>query len=682
MNATDRAPSSVPADGARTDRWWVFGGLLVLTLIAYWPALRAGFVWNDIDYVTAPHLRSLHGLGRIWFEVGATEQYYPVLHTAFWLQHRLWGDAAAGYHVFNVLLHATSAGLLVAALRRLAVRGAVWAGAIFAVHPVGVESAAWISEQKNTLSLVLYLTAALAYFRFEHTRTRRAYVVASALFALALLTKTVTATLPAALLLLGWWRRGTLRWRFDVRPLLPWLGGGAAFGLFSAWVERHFIGAQGSDFDLGLLDRLVLAGRITWFYVGQTFWPANLVFIYPRWQIDAREAAQWGYLVAAIVVTMALLAVARRSRGPLAAWLFFLGSLFPTIGFFNVYAFKFSFVADHWQYLPCLGLIALAASGGAIAAERWWGGHRWAGPASGFALVGVLAGLTWRQCRPYHDIESFYRAILEKNPAAWLAHNNLGLHLVETGRVAESLPHFETTLRLRPGHAETDANLGGALVKLGRFDEAAPHLEAALRSAQLRRRPSFAELEANWAAVLLQRQRVPEAEAALESAVRAKPDMVEALNLLGLARVRLEKWDAARQAYEDALRIRPDFAAAHLNLALLLTQRGEWAEAARHFEDGLRLGPAPVAARRDFAAVLLRLGRATDAVAQLEAAVRARPDDAALRANLGVALAEAGRVADGISQCEEALRRAPGNPAAQRVLAELRGRPPRTAQPR
>jgi hypothetical protein len=258
------------------------------TLLAYFPALTAGFIWDDQPgHVTRPELRSLAGLVRIWTEPGATQQYYPLLHSAFWFEHLLWGDAPFGYHLVNVLLHATAACLFAALLLRLAVPGAWLAALLFALHPVGVESVAWVSEQKNTLSLVLSLCAALAYLRFDSTgerdrpRSPRAYALASILFIAALLSKTVTATLPAALLVLAWWQRGTVSLRRDALPLLPWFACSALAAVATASFEHTLIGAQGADFALTAAQRFLLAGRAVWFYLGKLLLPLDLSFIYP-----------------------------------------------------------------------------------------------------------------------------------------------------------------------------------------------------------------------------------------------------------------------------------------------------------------------------------------------------------------------------------------------------------------
>ena len=289
--------------------------LFCATLFAYWPALQGDLLWDDTAHLTQPELQSLHGLGRIWFDLGSTQQYYPLLHSAFWIEHRIWGDALLGYHLTNITLHALSAFLVVMIVRRLSLPGAWLAGFVFALHPVCVEAVAWISEQKSTLSGVFYLASALTYLRFDETRRRPHYVLAFGLFLLALLTKTVTATLPAALLVVLWWQRGRLAWRRDVLPLVTWTALGASAGLFTAWVEKTYVGARGNDFALSFLDRFLVAGRAIWFYGGKVVWPANLIFSYPRWKIDPQ--VWWQYLfpagVVALVVVLCLLA--RRSRG-------------------------------------------------------------------------------------------------------------------------------------------------------------------------------------------------------------------------------------------------------------------------------------------------------------------------------------------------------------------------------
>ena len=430
-----RKVMAAPGPAARGRPRWLAPALAFFAaVVVYLPALGNDFVWNDPDYVTKPALQSLAGLGRIWTELGATEQYYPLLHTFFWLQHRVFGVDPLYYHVVNVLLHAACAALLVLVVRRLfepegprdrgaeGQRGggaeerksdpqslgssapqassnaiALLAGLIFAVHPVYVESVAWISEQKNTVSLFWYLLAGLIYLGMDEGRAGSMsqpgskvdpadpagrpypwyrdgrYWLATAFFLLALLSKSLTATLPCALMVVAWWRTGRLD-RSAWVPLVPWVAAGAAMGAVTGWVEHHYIGAHGDDFALSVVERGVLAGRVIWFYLGKYAWPADLIFIYPRWTVDTGVWWQWLFPVAAVSLLAGLWALRHRARGPLAAYLVFVCSLVPTIGFFNVYAFKFSYVADHWNYLPSLAL-AVGAAWGAVTFAGWLRGR-------------------------------------------------------------------------------------------------------------------------------------------------------------------------------------------------------------------------------------------------------------------------------------------------------------------
>ena len=351
VSRTVQAPDMpAPADSsARRNRifWLWLPALLLATLLAYRPVWHGGLLWDDNAHITAPDLRGIQGLPRIWFDLGATQQYYPVVHTAFWILYSLWGEQTLAYHLTNILLHVLSAFLLALILRRLSVPGAWLAAMIFALHPVQVESVAWISELKNTLSGAFYLGAALSYLCFAESRRRRFYAAGLFLFAMALLSKSVTATLPAGLLILFWWQRRILNLRRDVLPLVPFFALGIAGGLLTVWVERTLIGAEGAEFNFNLIERCLIAGRAIWFYLAKLVWPVHLVFQYPRWQIDSGAVWQYLYPLGAMLLLAGLWKVRKRSRAPLAAMVFYCVTLFPALGFFNVYPFVFSFVADH-----------------------------------------------------------------------------------------------------------------------------------------------------------------------------------------------------------------------------------------------------------------------------------------------------------------------------------------------
>jgi tetratricopeptide (TPR) repeat protein len=640
----------------------VAGLLLAAVLVAYLPALKGGFLWDDDAHVTKPVMRSLHGLWRIWSEPGATQQYYPVLHSAFWIEHRLWGDSVIAYHIANAALHATAAWLLVLVLRRLSFPAPVLAGLLFALHPVCVESVAWISEQKNTLSAVFYLWAALLYLRFDETRGRASYLYASGLFSLALLTKTVTATLPAALLVVLWWRRGRLGGRRDVAPLLPWLAVGTACGLFTAWAERKLIGAEGSDFSFTALQRALLAGRAIVFYAGKLLWPSNLTFIYPRWTIRTGDAGPYLYPIGVLALLAALVILARKRRGPLAGFLIFSGTLFPVLGFVNVYPFIFSFVADHFQYLASIGIIVPLA----------WGLDRMAAGiplgARGracllFAVPALLGFLSWRQCLIYRDEDTLNRATLARNPSAWLAHYNLAVSLGRRpDRIREAISEYEATLRLKPDHWAAHSNLGSEYLKIpGRSADAVAEFEAALRL-----NPGFAEAHNNLGIALGRIPgRLPEAISHVRTALRIRPDYDGALNNLGALLMReTGSLDEAIADFEAALRISPDNAEYHYDLAnALAAAPGRLDDAVREYRAAIRLDPGLVEARSNLGAALARVpGRVSEAISEYEAAIRLAPADARIHANLANALARVpGRAADAVGEYSAALRLDPSD---------------------
>jgi Tfp pilus assembly protein PilF len=673
-------------------------------LAAYWPCLRGGLLWDDDAHVTPARLLGAGGLRDIWLRLGATQQYYPVLYTAFWAEHHIWGGAPLGYHLANVLLHALCACLFAHALAALRRGGGgpgapEWmAAAAFALHPVCAESVAWISEQKNTLSLALYLLAALAYLRFDRVRLWRWYAAASLLFALALLAKSVTATLPFALLLVIAYRDGRVPWRRAV-PLAPWAAAAAAAGLLTAWVESALIGARGAEFGLGPAQRVLLAARATWFYLGKLLWPSGLMFIYPRWTVTT--GWPWLASLAALLAAAAALWMARRwSAAPLTAFLFFVGSLSPALGFVNVYPFRFSYVADHFQYIASLGIIALVAAGGLRLAQA-----RLRTPASRslagafcLAVLGLLAALTRAQAALYADGETLYRSAIARNPGAWMAENNLGVSLMDRGRYSEAAGHFRSAIGLKPDYADAHNNLGNALAKLpgegaaaaGEFREAIrldPGMaearanlghelaesgadpagaEEQLRAALLAHPgdPGYARAHADLGAVLSAAPSgLAAASAEFEEAIRLDPGLAQAWNGYGVALARAGRPAEAAAKFSRALELEPGDAGIHNNLGGVLSQLGRAPEAIEQFREAVRLAPATPGAHLNLGRSLRKAGRDDEALAELGEAVRLAPSSAPARAALGSLLYARGRAGDALLQFSEAVRLEPDSPA-------------------
>jgi protein O-mannosyl-transferase len=482
--ATNVTPRPSVTKNARATQLAGGAAIVLMTLLAYWPALHGQFVWDDNSWTTKIEglLSDFSGLRAIWFQPTAMQQYYPLAGTSFWIDYHLWGFWPLPYHAENICLHAISSILFWRLLRRLKVPGAWLAGAIFAVHPVMVESVAWITERKNVLSLVLYLSALIAYGRFTGfweeendplPRRWGAYALAFVLFIGALLTKTTAFSLPAVILLINWWKRGRIRFESDLLPSIPFFVVSIGFCSVTSWLEKHHVGAIGPEWNISFPQRCLIAGHVIWFYVGKLLWPVNLCFLYPRWELNAGSWRQWMYPVAAAAAIAALyLAKARIGRGPITASLFFVGTLFPSLGFMNAYFMRFSFVCDHWVYLSSLGFFALAA---AIAVRIVEYLHIRAARhgffAAGLAALGIL---TWRQCGAYADIQTLWGDTLAKNPAAWMAHYNLGLLQQIAGDTQDARAQYELAIYYNPNCAEADNNLAWLLATLAPADGGDP----------------------------------------------------------------------------------------------------------------------------------------------------------------------------------------------------------------
>ena len=511
--------------------------LIAMILVVYWPAMHGGFLWDDDEHISDNKtFRSLAGLWNIWFKPGAICQYYPLTFTVFGAGYHLWGLNPLGYHLLNVFLHSLVAVLLWQVLARLKARGAWLAGAIFALHPVCVMSVAWMTELKNTLSAPLALGAGWAYLRFAGLGVYEAagsqgghpqrpgggkrwpfYALSLGLFQLALFAKSAVSFLPVSLLLVTWWRRERLRWR-DVWPLFPMLGLAGVIGRMTSYVERLY-GTFDPQFKMGFLERVLISGRSFWFYLGKLFFPHQLTFIYERWHVDARAPWQYLYPIATVALLVGLWWGRRRiGKGLLVALLHFYVCTSLLILFVVLYMTRYSFVSDHWQYFGCMSVVALAASGITAALGRFENGRPFLKPALCGMLLLALGVLSWRQCRMYTDPETLWRTTLARNPACWLAHNNLGNDLLEAGKVDEAMIHIQKAMEIQPDYPEAYYILGNALVKKGRMDEAITQYQKAVEI-----RPYYTDAYINLGNVLFKKGRVDEAIARFQKALEISP---------------------------------------------------------------------------------------------------------------------------------------------------------------
>ncbi len=671
--------------------------IIAIVVAAYLPAMDAGFVFDDRVYLTQDsRMESVEGLGRIWTEIGGSDyrhQYYPMTKSALWVQHQLWGDRPFGYHLVNVLLHAANAILLWRLLRRLSVQGAWVAGAIFAVHPVHVQSVAWVTELKNVLSTLFFLLSAgffVAWLGIGGTKARRhegtkeepeaagsapvslpfsvpsclrafvPYCRGLVLFIAALLSKTATCLLPVALALLVWWKRG----RLDRRSLLaiaPLAVIGASFVAMTVLLETHHR-AHGEAFEQTWPERILIAGRAVWFYAGKLAWPAELMMIYPRWEVDAAAWAQYAYPAAAIGVLMGAFALRRRiGNGPAAALLFFAVAVAP-MSFVNVAFTRFSFVADHWQYWASMGLIALAA-GVAFGAHLGMAGRL--RPAAAAAVIAVLAGATWERALAFQGEESLWRDTLSKNPQAWAAWNNLALSLSERGRSEEAIDCYREAVRLNPRYSEGHNNLGAALMLRGDLEEAIEHYREALRL-----EPDLAGAHYNLALATRSQGRIDESIRHYQEALHWSPRSAEAHNGLGELLERNGLRGEAADHFRAAVGLDPGFARARLNLGRALRVEGKLDESIAHLRRAVEIDPDYRQAHNNLGNALVAAGRADLAITHFGHVLRLG-DDAHARYNLGIAESARGRPREAIAQYRAALSMDPGHAEAQNTLGTI-----------
>ena len=642
-----------------------------MAVTAYWPTFRANFVWDDDLHLTKNrNVTQADGLAKIWFEPKTNVQYQPIVFSSFWLEYRLWQLDPRGYHVVNFILHSMVSLVVWRAAHLLKVPGAALIAAVFALHPVHVESVAWITERKNVLSAVLYMLSGLAYMRFcpiEEDRsleTRRwfYYGLALLLFAAALLSKSVTCSLPAVLWLLMWWKRGRVGLR-DLALLMPMFAAGVAMAAVTAWMARNQNRAIGEAWDITFAQSLSVAGRSLWFYAGRLLWPSHLTFVYPRWRVDTQSI--WPYLFPMSVLALIIvfwLYRRRVGRGPLVALLIFGGSLFPALSFFDFYYMRYSFVADHFQYLASLGVIGLVVGSGSLAAGRYGGVPARLLTISAVIAVVCCAWLTRHQASHYHNTITLWQDTVKKNPDAWLAQINLGNERLEQHRINQAMVHFRQALRARRQLPKAHHGLAVAFHLLGNLEEATSHY---MQAVALDR--DYAVAYSNWGDALMAQGRVDEAIESYRRTIKIKPDSV-------LARIKLARVLGTRGELEQAiaqlhaaLRHDPTSAEAHFNLAVAYLHQGNRHDAENHLRLALRC-KNDMAKAHNYLGILLE---GEEAIEHYREAIRIKPNYYEAHGNLGKALADRGEIDQAAYHLREALRIRPDFAPARSALEKL-----------
>jgi len=625
--------------------WLTAGAILLLAVAAYIPAVTGRFVGDDKALIIDDaRVQSADGLWNIWAARGGTT-YSPVTTSVFWVQWRLWGTHTAGYHLATLLMHGLAAALVFLTLRRLKVPGALVAAAIFAVHPVNVESAAWICQLKNTLAMVFFLLTILAYLKFERRTERLAghmdvkwYVVSLVLFALALLSRPAVVMLPVVLLGLAWWRRSRVARRDLVRSV-PFFALSLGIGLVTMSVRA--IGENPIRPEVeGFFTKLAISGMAVWFYLYKAVVPLGLSFVYPRWQVDGGAVVSYVPVVL-LAGCFAALWLARKTwwgRPVLAATGYFVIVLFPLLGFFDNSYWSHSLVADRYQYFSLVAVIALAVAGGAKLFGSPGTQRGNAGLAVAVTGVVVLAALTWHRAGLFADPVAIWQDTVNRNPDSWYTRNGLGgallrserpdrfdragehlaralaltkdevgvwmnngVLLYQTGQFRGAVAYCREALRLDQGHVPAHMQIGEALVGLGEYNEAIKHYTEAIRL-----RPYAVAGYVGLAAALREANRVDEAVKYLTYALKLEPWNFELHVEMGVALATGERLAESGDAFAAAVAINPDNAYARYCLGRIFNELGRSDEALEHLRICVRLAP-------DVSGVYFELGRAMKA---------------------------------------------------------------------
>ena len=603
-----------------------FAVLALVAATSHFPAVLGGFVWDDIIFTKSEAVRSWSGIWGIWFDPGGTygggslaeAHYWPLLYTTFWLEHKLWGYDPTGYHAVNILLHFANTALLWRLLARLAVPGAWVAAAVFAAHPLHAEPVAWIIARKDLLSGLFYLAAAMTWLRFVEAPRPRLYAAALALFVAGMLCKSVAVTLPAALVIIQWWKRGRVT-RDDMLRLTPFFLVGLAVAVADTLFYRNI---ESVSLGYSFAERALIASRALWFYAGKLLWPTELAVIYPHWNVDAADPLAWGYAAAALLAVAALWALRRRiGRGPLACVLFFAAALSPVLGFIDYGYMQFSFVADRYQYVAGIGIITLFAAAAARGSRKLPAAAGRAAAVAFLAVLALLGAATWNHSGVFRDGFTLLNHIVSLNPEARGVQRDLGIWSLEQNRLGEA----ETWLRRA---VETDPRDGKARIGLGK--------------------------------VLKRRGQVEESLEQYRAAAEADPSRVRAWVGLYDSLYLLKRHGEVISGIERVFELRPDLeadAALHYLLGLSLRKTGRHDESLRSLRRATEINPEFADAHANMAVSLYRLDRHEEAVSSVRKAFELQPEleeKAVLHRFLGLSLHKTGRHAE----AEKHLRRA------------------------
>ena len=599
---------------------FAFLALGLLIAVVYFPATQAGFVWDDEIMTGLDAVRSWEGIWGIWFDpVGVYRQepvreghYWPLLYTTFWFEHKLWGFSPAGYHMVNILIHFANTLLLWRLFVRLAVPGAWFAAAVFATHPLNVESVAWVMGRKDLLSSLFYLVAVLMWLRFIKSPHPRRYTAALLLFAAGMLCKSIVVTLPVTLLVLCWWKQGRIT-RTDLLRVAPFFLIGLAISAF----DLLFYEKVNLSFDYSALERMLIAAHCLWFYVGKLLWPVGLAVIYPHWDVNVADPVGWLYVVVALAAPVTLWLLRRRiGRGPLACALFFAITLLPVLGFLDYGYMNISFVADRYQYLAGIGIIVFFVGTATYLVKKLPGVTRSTARGVALALLILLGIATWNQSSVYKDEVTLFTHGASVNSQSWAINRYAGLAFLELRQFEEAEKYFRRALEINPNYMLAFLNLGESLRMQQRYEESLEFYRAALSL-----NPGSASVHAAMGASLFRLKRYEAAVSSMERALAIKPNLPRAHTFhyfTGYALQETNQLDDAGEHYEKALQISPHFWKAIDRLAGLRFAQGNYKESLGLYKTLVKIDPENAVAHYNVGAALLKLGRTEEALASFE----------------------------------------------------------------
>ncbi len=535
--------------------------IIFVCAIVYIPSLTNGFIWDDDQYVHKnPWVQRADGLKDIWFSY-KTPQYYPLVFTSFWAENKLWGNSPFGYHLVNLILHIFNALLLFSLIRRIYPRVAFPVAILFAIHPIQVETVAWISERKNLLGFFFFLLTAVTYLKYTVTRKVSQFYLAVIFFICALLSKSVAVCFVSVPILYEWWKNKRVGW-VVIRESIPFAAIGLAGAVNTIYLELYRVGAQGGSWGLLAIERVALAGRILCFYVYKLLVPLKFVFIYPRWEVNIFQWWQWLFPAAVLCVFLILVRYRGRiGRPALALSIFYVISLFPALGFVNVFPMKFSFVADHFSYFSVTPLLLMLSAGGCFISDMLrkrvtrqnkgkYDTVKWV---FFLMIVAALSSKSYAVTRNYVNEETLWKDVLKNNPEAFIAYNNLGTIYRDKGSYDKALSMFQKAVELRPDDTFHYSNLGSVYGLMGEPAKAVP---------------------------------------LFKKAIELHPDRIGAYNNLGIAYISLGKYDKAIDISEKTLELWPENAASYDNLAVAYYHKKDYPKAVQNCESALALGYA------------------------------------------------------------------------------------------